>query len=100
MNVHTTGSARVSATISFDFLANNYVLELHDADNDNLMLVGTPAVADAGRSEPTLNFANSFTAELQANHHYYIDIVEDLSSKTEVICYCLVFVFFFFFLCV
>ena len=81
MHVSAVRNATISAVISFDFLANNYELELRDAATDELLRVGRPSVMDEGRSEEAFNFANSLTADLDSSKRYYLDIVEDLSEK-------------------
>ena len=48
MSLRAIRDATMSAVISFDFLANNYVLELRDAATNELRAVGTPRVADNG----------------------------------------------------
>jgi hypothetical protein len=79
MRVSAPTGATMRARVGFDFLANNYQLELIDASNDLVVVRSTPRATD--ERSTYVNFGSFLRYDLAAGKQYYLDLIEDTTDK-------------------
>jgi hypothetical protein len=79
MRVSAPTGATMRARVGFDFLANNYQLELVDAATDSVVVRGTPRATD--ERSTYINFGSFLRYDLAAGKQYYLDLIEDTTDK-------------------
>eukprot|EP01114_Cavostelium_apophysatum_P014626 TRINITY_DN383_c0_g1_i1.p1 TRINITY_DN383_c0_g1~~TRINITY_DN383_c0_g1_i1.p1 ORF type:complete len:3487 (+),score=923.94 TRINITY_DN383_c0_g1_i1:225-10685(+) len=81
MTLRASTNTTFAAEIGFDFLANDFSLELRETGSDTQLLSQGESYASDDRDD-YFNFINRLEAEI-APGDYYLDIVEDLSGKSN-----------------
>jgi hypothetical protein len=79
MAVSAPTGATLRARVGFDFLANNFKLQLVDAASSDVVAYGVSRAT--GDRSTFINFGNSLRFDIAAGKQYYLDLIEDTTDK-------------------